>query len=376
MRGERGSLRTVKEAVDQRRGNMQFLVGGGLNFEKSPLELRERIAFRPEELSRALPLLRQELGLEEAVLVSTCNRVEYVGITLDAKRCRAGWSHFLESYHGFPADWETYSQFRQGRACVEHLFELVSGLRSMVIGETEIFGQVKAAYEAAHRLQTTGLWLNRLFQTSFSAAKAARSKTFITRGNLSVSSVAVELAERLFGDLSGRSVMVLGAGETSEKTLRALEGRGVSLLLVANRTYGRACELMKELHGEAILCSEFLERSADVDIVISSTSAPHYILTREKLLPLLSRRKGDPLFLIDLAVPRDIDPSVNALDGLYLYNIDDLQSIARQNREDRTAEIARCRRLLEPYIERFAKWAEQRQKRSHGPNVMGDFRTA
>ncbi|MDD2677540.1 MAG: glutamyl-tRNA reductase [Methylacidiphilaceae bacterium] len=362
--------------MDQRRGDMQFLVGGGLNFEKSPLELRERIAFRSEELTRALPLLRQELGLEEAVLVSTCNRVEYVGITLDAKRCRAGWSHFLESYHGFQADWGTYSEFRQGRACVEHLFELVSGLRSMVIGETEIFGQVKAAYEAAHRLQTTGLWLNRLFQTSFSAAKAARSRTFITRGNLSVSSVAVELAERLFGDLSGRSVMVLGAGETSEKTLRALEGRGVSLLLVANRTYGRACELMKELHGEAILWSEFLERSADVDIVISSTSAPHYILTREKLLPLLSRRKGDPLFLIDLAVPRDIDPSVHALDGLYLYNIDDLQSIARQNLEDRTAEIARCRRLLEPYIERFTKWAEQRQKRSHGPNVMGDFRTA
>ncbi|WP_018290719.1 glutamyl-tRNA reductase [Verrucomicrobium sp. 3C] len=366
----------MKWTVDRRTGDMQFLVGGGLDFEKSPLEIRERIAFGSEDLTRALPLLRQQLGLEEAVLVSTCNRVEYVGITRDAMRCRTGWGRFLESYHGMYADWEAYSQFRQGRACVHHLFELVSGLRSMVIGETEIFGQVKAAYEAAHRLRTTGLWLNRLFQASFSAAKAARSRTFITRGNVSVSSVAVELAERLFGDLSGRSVMVLGAGETSEKTLRALEGRGVSLLIVANRTYGRACELMKEFHGEAILWSEFLERSAEVDIVISSTSAPHYILTREKLLPLLGRRKGDPLFLIDLAVPRDIDPSVHALDGLYLYNIDDLQAIARQNLEDRAAEIARCRRLLEPYVERFAIWAEQRRKRSPGPDVMGDFRTA
>ncbi|VVM06810.1 glutamyl-tRNA reductase [Methylacidimicrobium cyclopophantes] len=355
---------------------MQFLVGGGLNYEKSPLELRERVAFRGEELGRALPLLRQELGLEEAVLLSTCNRVEYVGITQDANRCRAGWARFLESYHGYPANWDAYSQFRQGRACIDHLFELVSGLRSMVIGETEIFGQVKAAYEAAHRMEMTGVWLNRLFQTSFSAAKAARSRTFITRGNVSVSSVAVELAERLFGNLAGRSVMVLGAGEASEKTLRALEGRGVSLLLVANRTYDRACELMKELHGEAIHWSEFLDRSVSVDIVISSTSAPHYILTRERLLPLLERRKGDPLFLIDLAVPRDIDPSVHSLDGVYLYNIDDLQLIARQNLEDRAAEIVRCRRLLEPYIERFAQWADQRQKRSHGSDVMRDFRTA
>ncbi|MGD9896478.1 MAG: glutamyl-tRNA reductase, partial [Candidatus Methylacidiphilaceae bacterium] len=242
---------------------MQFLVGGGLDYEKSPLEIRERIAFDTNELSHALPLLMQKLGLEEAVLISTCNRVEYIGITLDANRCRLGWDRFLESYHGFAADWGNYSQFRQGRACIDHLFELVAGLRSMVVGETEIFGQVKAAYGVAHRLQATGVWLNRLFQTSFAAAKAARSSTFITRGNVSVSSVAVELAERLFGNLSGRSVMVLGAGETSEKTLRALEGRGVSLLLVANRTYDRACELMRELHGEAILWSEFLSRSAD-----------------------------------------------------------------------------------------------------------------
>lgn len=367
---------TGSKEENQERGVMQFLVGGGLNYEKSPLEIRERVAFGREELTRALPLLLQELGLEEGVLVSTCNRVEYIGITPDVNRCRAGWGRFLESYHGFHADWEIYSQFRQGRACVDHLFELVSGLRSMVIGETEIFGQVKAAYEAAHQLQATGVWLNRLFQTSFSAAKAARSRTFITRGNVSVSSVAVELAERLFGNLSGRSVMVLGAGETSEKTLRALEGRGVSLLLVANRTYNRACELMKEFHGEAIFWSEFLDRSADVDIVISSTSAPHYVLTREKVFPLLAKRKGDPLFLIDLAVPRDIDPSVHALDGVYLYNIDDLQTIARQNLEDRAAEIVRCRRLLQPYIERFASWAEQRRRRLHDPDVMGNFRTA
>ncbi|QSR83921.1 glutamyl-tRNA reductase [Methylacidimicrobium sp. B4] len=355
---------------------MQFLVGGGLNYEQSPLELRERVAFRREELIRALPLLLQELSLEEGVLVSTCNRVEYFGVSRDAGRCQAGWSRFLESYHGIRADWESYSQFRQGRACVDHLFELVSGLRSMVIGETEIFGQVKAAYEAAHQLRATGVWLNRLFQTSFSAAKAARSRTFITRGNVSVSSVAVELAERLFGNLSGRSVMVLGAGETSEKTARALEGRGVSLLLVANRTHDRACELVKELRGEAILWSEFLDRSAEVDIVISSTSAPHLVLTREKLLPLLAKRKGDPLFLIDLAVPRDIDPSVHALDGVYLYNIDDLQTIARQNLEDRAAEIVRCRRLLQPYVERFSYWAEQRQRQSRDSDVMGNFRTA
>ncbi|CAB4242458.1 Glutamyl-tRNA reductase [Methylacidimicrobium sp. AP8] len=355
---------------------MQFLVGGGLNFERSPLELRERVAFRREELAKALPLLLQELSLEEGVLLSTCNRVEYFGIAQDAGRCQAGWIRFLERYDGCQVDWESYSQFRQGRACVDHLFELVSGLRSMVIGETEIFGQVKEAYEAAHRLGLTGAWLNRLFQTSFAAAKAVRSKTFITRGNVSVSSVAVELSERLFGNLSGRSVMVLGAGETSEKTARALEGRGVSLLLVANRTHGRACELMRELRGEAIPWSEVLNRIAVVDIVISSTSAPHYVLTREKLLPGLAKRNGNPLFLIDLAVPRDIDPSVHALEGVYLYNIDDLQTIARQNLEDRAAEIARCRRLLEPYVEQFAHWAAQRQRVLRDSDLMGRFRTA
>ncbi len=342
------------------------LVCGGLSFHEAPVEIREQAAFREEALAEALPRLRQTLGLGEAVLISTCNRVEYFGIAADPGQPARRWAEFLTSFRegGEPgadsaADFTTHSFHRTGRDCVEHLFRLAAGLDSMVVGETEILGQIKEAYRIASEAGMTGKRTNRLFQSSFAAAKAVRSQTRITRGTVSVGSVAVELAERLFGQLRGRTVMVLGAGATSERTARSLQSRGVSFILVANRTHEKAEKLAGELGGEAVLWDRFEERVEEVDIVISSTSAPHYVLTRERLEQVRRRRSGRPLFLIDLAVPRDIEPGVNFLEDIYLYDIDDLESIARANQQERTAEVARCERILDPHVDRLMAWVAQ-----------------
>ena len=344
------------------------LVCGGLSFHEAPVEIREQAAFREEALAGALARLRETLGLGEAVLISTCNRVEYFGIAADPEQPARRWAEFLDSFREgvepaaapvAQADFAAHSFHRTGRPCVEHLFRLAAGLDSMVVGETEILGQIKEAYRIASEAGMTGKRTNRLFQSSFAAAKAVRSQTRITRGTVSVGSVAVELAERLFGQLRGRTVMVLGAGATSERTARSLQSRGVSFILVANRTHEKAEKLAGELGGEAVLWDRFEERVEEVDIVISSTSAPHYVLTRERLEQVRRRRSGRPLFLIDLAVPRDIEPGVNFLEDVYLYDIDDLESIARANQKERSAEAARCERILDPHVDRLMEWVVQ-----------------
>ncbi|SDT96372.1 glutamyl-tRNA reductase [Verrucomicrobium sp. GAS474] len=345
-------------------------VCGGLSFKEAPVAVRERAAFRDEALPQALVRLRENLGLEEAVLLSTCNRVEFFGVGHPAEEAAAGgvgdaWASFLASFHAeleepvraaLAGDFAAHSFRLSGRASIERLFRLASGLESMVVGETEIFGQVKEAYRVAAGSGATGKRLHRLFQASFSAAKEVRSKTQITRGSVSVGSVAVELAERLFGSLAGKTVMVLGAGATSERTARSLQGRGAGFLLVANRTYEKAEALAAELGGEAIHWDAFEARVEQADIVVSSTSAPHYVLTRERIDQVRRRRGGRPLFLIDLAVPRDIEPSVTHLPDVYLYDIDDLEAIARTNQRERSAEIVRCEGILAPHVEKLLAW--------------------
>jgi len=332
------------------------IICGGLTFEGAPVELRERVAFREAQLPEALRAMKASLGLSEAVLVSTCNRVEYFGATAEPERAVRAWPLFLRQFHAVTEDFAPLSFHLHGEPCVEHLFSVASGLKSMVIGETEILGQLKDAYDLALAQRQTGKWLNRLFQSSFAAAKSVRSRTAITRGRVSVGSVAVELAEKIFGDLCGCRAMVIGAGETSERTARSLLGRGVPSLLVANRTYERARDLAAELGGEAVTWEEWEDRATAVDIMISSTSAPHYVLTREKLEKLLRRRERRPLFLIDLAVPRDFEPSINLLDDVFLYDIDDLQSIAHTHLQERQTEITRSMEILKPHVERYMAW--------------------
>lgn len=335
----------------------EHIICGGLTFEAVPVELREKVAFRDAQLPDALAQMKTMLGLREAVLVSTCNRVEYFGATTEPDLAAVAWPDFLRRFHAISEDFSPLSFQLRGMPCVEHLYSVASGIKSMVVGETEVFGQIKDAYDIAHRYGQTGKWLNRLFQSSFAAAKSVRSRTAITRGSVSVGSVSVELAEKIFGDLHGCRVMVIGAGETSERTARSLLRHGVPSVLVANRTYERARALAQELGGEAVHWEEWEDRALDVDIMISSTSAPHYVLTQEKLAGLLRRRERRPLFLIDLAVPRDFEPSINLLDDVFLYDIDDLQSIAQTHLRERQTEITRSMEILKPHVERYMEWA-------------------
>jgi len=341
------------------------IICGGLTFEEVPVALREKVAFRTGQIPKALEQMKQMLGLQEAVLLSTCNRVEYFGTTTQPERAAAAWPDFLRWFHEISEDFSALSFQLRGISCVEHLYSVASGLKSMVVGETEILGQLKDAYEIAQSHGFTGKWLNRLFQSSFAAAKSVRSRTAITRGHVSVGSVSVNLAENIFGDLHGCRVMVIGAGETSERTARSLLRHGASSILVANRTFDRAVALASELYGEAVRWEEWEDRAVDVDIMISSTSAPHYVLTQEKLAALLHRRGQRPLFLIDLAVPRDFEPSINLLDDVFLYDIDDLRSIARTHLGARQMEIKRSIEILQPLVERYLVWARRQTSHSN-----------
>jgi len=340
------------------------VICGGLTFEGVPVELREKVAFREAQLPDALVQMKTMLNLSEAVLVSTCNRVEYFGATTQPDYAAAAWPDFLRRFHAVSEDFSHLSFQMCGPSCVEHLYAVASGLKSMVIGETEVLGQLKDAYQVAQSHGQTGKWLNRLFQSSFAAAKSVRTNTAITRGHVSVGSVSVELAEKIFGDLRKCRVMVIGAGDTSEKTARSLLGHGVHSILVANRTYERAAALAVALRGEAVHWEEWEDHATNVDIMISSTSAPHYVLTQDKLALLLKRRERRPLFLIDLAVPRDFEPSINLLDDVFLYDIDDLQSIAQTHLRERQTEITRSMEILKPHVERYMEWAGRQTSES------------
>ncbi|MDB4793545.1 glutamyl-tRNA reductase [Methylacidiphilales bacterium] len=354
----------------------EHIICGGLTFEDVPVALREKVAFRNGHIPEALEKMKQMLGLRETVLVSTCNRVEYFGTTTQPDQAAAAWPDFLRQFHEISEDFSALSFQLRGMHCVEHLYSVASGLKSMVVGETEVLGQLKDAYEIAQTHGFTGKMLNRLFQSSFAAAKAVRSRTAITRGHVSVGSVSVDLAEKIFGDLRDCRVMVIGAGETSERTARSLLRRGASSILVANRTFDRAAALAAELHGEAVRWEEWEDRATDVDIMISSTSAPHYVLTQEKLAALLQRRGQRPLFLIDLAVPRDFEPSINLLDDVFLYDIDDLQSIAQIHLGARQMEINHGIEILQPHVERYLEWTRRRPAHSGACHLQWDMVSA
>jgi glutamyl-tRNA reductase len=325
---------------------MPFVVIG-LSHRSSPVTVRERFAFADAALPEALEKLRRETGAEEVVILSTCNRVEIYAVTgAPESAAAAALRKFLMDYHHWeePLGDEIYCH-TDARG-VEHLFQVACGLDSMVLGETEILGQLKKAYELALRQRHTGGRLNKIFQKAFNVAKQIRTETNIQRGSVSAGSVAVELAEKIFSSLGQHPVMVIGAGETSEKTARALLSRGARSLLVSNRSHERAVALAQELGGRAIHFEEWEAEFPGIDIVISSTAAPHHILTRARLETLMRARKNRPLLLIDIAVPRDIDPEIKFLENVYLYNIDDLQEIADDYLKQRREEVARCEAVI------------------------------
>jgi glutamyl-tRNA reductase len=319
----------------------------GLSHHTAPVTLRERFAFVEARVPEALQRLRESGLAEEAVILSTCNRVEiYAATRLGPKEAFPELLDFLKSCHEYrdPLTDEVYRLAEP--QSVEHLFRVAAGLDSMVLGETEILGQLKKAYDLALRHGHTGGALNKAFQRAFYVAKHLRTSTQIQRGATSVAAVAVELAEKIFNSLKDRQVMVLGAGDTSEKAARALLSRGAHSVLVSNRSFDRAEALARELGGRAIHFDDWAQEFRRIDIVISSTSAPHYVLDRARLEPLMALRGQAPLLLVDIAVPRDIDPEVNFLDNVYLYNVDDLQAIADDYLKQRREELTKCYEVI------------------------------
>jgi glutamyl-tRNA reductase len=323
------------------------LVVIGLSHRSSPVTVRERFAFEERRLPSALKSLRESGAAAEAVILSTCNRVEiYAATPLDAPKAFATLREFLLTSHDYrePLTNEIYSLSEP--QSIQHLFRVACGLDSMVLGETEILGQLKKAYDVALQNGHTGGRLNKAFQRAFNVAKHIRTETNIQRGSVSVASVAVELAERIFSDLKARNVLVLGAGDTGEKTARALLSRGAQGIAVSNRSLEKAVTLAAELGGRAVPFEDWLREFAQFDIVVSTTAAPHYILDRLKLEPAMKLRRNRPLLLVDIAVPRNIEPEVNFLENVYLYNIDDLQTMADGYLKQRQEEVARCEKFI------------------------------
>jgi glutamyl-tRNA reductase len=319
----------------------------GLSHHSSPVELRERFAFAESKIPDALKSLRESGIVGEAVILSTCNRVEiYAATPLEPAKAFAELKQFLIAHHAYENPLNDGLYTLAEPHSLQHLFKVASGIDSMVLGETEILGQLKQAYALAHQHKHTGAKLNKAFQRAFHVAKHIRTETSIQRGSVSVASVAVELAEKIFSSLAEREVLVIGAGEMSEKTARALLSRGARSIIVASRSYERAQVLAKEFSGRAVQFDDWAGEFEKIDIAISSTSAPHHILDRAKLEPLMKARRHRPLLLIDIAVPRDIAPDVNFLDNVYLYNIDDLQAIADDYLKQRKEEIARCEEII------------------------------
>jgi glutamyl-tRNA reductase len=329
----------------------------GLNHRTTPVELRERLAFAESKQPEAALQIKSLPGFAESVVLSTCNRVElYSSATFeDAPKAQAALHDYLLNHFDLTPDQRkaiTCYQLSQADAA-RHLFRVVSGLDSMVLGETEIFGQVKAAYDTALKAGATGGILNKLFQRAFSVGKKVRNETTIQRGSTSVGSVTVDLAEKIFGELRDCHVLLIGAGDMSRTCAQSLMSRGAKSIIISNRSYDRAVELAAEMGGKAMHFEDWESVIHDTDIIISSTSAPHFVVKPELIGPAMRRRHDRPLFMIDIAVPRDVDPDVNRIDEVYLYNVDQLQEIANEGRSEREKALLQCEEIIEEQLRKF-----------------------
>lgn len=316
----------------------------GISYKTAPVALREKVAIHPSEITCHGCRLKLGANLDEVVLLSTCNRVEIYGTTPWVN----GNVHGILKHLGAgDTDYSPYLYVKEGDEAVKHLFEVAGGLDSMVVGETEITGQVKNAYQKAQEAKLTGKVLNRLFQTALQIGKEIRTHTNVGRGAVSVGSVAVELAEKIFDNtLAQKTVMIIGAGKMGEACVRHLAKKGARSVLVSNRSFERAQGLAAEFGGRAIRFDDCLSAMAEADIVVSSTGCPQTILHRDEVAKVMSARRNRPLVLIDIAVPRDIAADVQAVENVYLYNIDHLEAIVRENLKSREQELGRCDEII------------------------------
>jgi len=322
----------------------------GLSHKTAPVEVRERMAFSSDALRAALTSLVGRQEVNEALILSTCNRVEVVAESADERLIR----EFLCEFHQIPHESVSkhlYS-FRNVEA-IRHVFRVAASLDSMVIGEPQILGQVKEAYRIAADAGTVGMHLSALMNRAFAVAKKVRSETGISQSAVSVSYAAVELARKIFGDLAGKTVMIIGASKMGELAAKHLKRAGVSSVLVTNRTFERAVELAKVFEGAAVPFEHFADHMVGADIVITSTGATHFIIGKHQAEQIIHRRKNKPMFFIDIAVPRDIDPSVNEIDNVFLYDIDDLQQVIDENLKERLKEASRAEEIIASEVEAF-----------------------
>ena len=336
---------------------MEILVVG-LSHNTAPIELRERLNVPEQDLPKRLEMMGESTDLVERMLVATCNRVEVYAVAEGPiEGAVEGITDCLATYRNVPkTDFlDKLYTYTAGEA-VRHVFRVASSLDSMVVGEPQILGQVKTAYSIAQAREATGIILNNLLEQAFHVAKRVRSETGIASSAVSVSSAAVELARKIFGDLTGRSVLILGAGEMAELALRHLLDDGVRSVLVANRSYDRAVALARQFHGRAVTFESFRQEMVGADIVISATSAPHVILKKEDMQAIIQQRRHRPIFLIDIADPRDIDPGCNEVDNVYLYNIDNLKSVVEANLKERKREAERAEVIIDREVGVYLTW--------------------
>lgn len=324
----------------------------GLNHKTAPVEVRERFAVGTPKLGAASLELISHTGAAEGLVISTCNRTEFYLAGPDSGEVLQRLEQVLANrIEDFPRATDHFYRAHKGEAA-RHLCRVVSGMDSMMLGETEIFGQVKQAYQAALAAGSTKGVLNKLFQKAFSVGKKVRTETSIQIGSTSVGSVAVDLAEKIFGHLKNSQVMLIGAGEMSRITAQSLVSRGARSIFVSNRSHDKAVELAKDMDGRAIRFDDWQDTLKQVDIVISSTGAPHALMQRADIEKIRSKRKYRPLFLIDIAVPRDIDPAVGEIEEVYLYDIDTLEQLAAEARDKRQQHITECERIIDAELNR------------------------
>jgi len=333
------------------------IVNIGMNHETAPVELRECLAKDPAHADRALAMMRELACVKEGMFLSTCNRVEALFTTEQTDEAKGSVIAVLSKLGGMPSESLCSNLFTyEDRDAVRHIFRVASSLDSMVIGEPQILGQIKEAYTRATKENTTGVILNRLLHRAFHTAKRVRTETGISDAAVSVSYAAVELAKKIFYDFKGKKVLLIGAGEMAELAARHLLSQGVTAITVANRTFQKAVEVAQVFKGVPVSFEEIEAQLLEADIVISSTAAPGYVITHDQVKGSMKKRRNRPLFFIDIAVPRDVEPEVNDLENVYAYDIDDLKGIIQVNRGQREEEAIKAERIVEEEVIKFEQW--------------------
>ena len=343
----------------------------GLNQKTASVEVRERFTYDDAQVPHVLEKLAQARGVDEIAVLSTCNRTEVYAVTQEPSLCR---SSLLGLFGGTGHPDFLYQQ--NDLEAVKHLFEVSSGLDSLVVGENQILGQVRQAFSLAQTAKTTGPVLEKLFPWALKVGKLARSQTRICQGAASVAAAAVELAQVIYDDLKGRRVLLLGAGKMTRSALNLLRNAGVQQIRVVNRTLARAEELAQRCGGEATPFEDLDQALEDVDVLIASTGAPHYVLSQERLRQVMYRRRGRPLFIVDIAVPRDIEPSCQELTNVYLYNIDDLEQVVAENLGRRQQEVLKVLDIVNNECSEFARYLEGRRADHAIRTLRQTFETA